>query len=394
MRSGALQVVSGLADRFGGQTPAGPWADPPHTAVTIPIRSNRLQSPAGFLVAGISPRLALDDTYRDFLQLVASQISSSIVSARQHEEEKQRADALAEIDRAKSVFFSNVSHEFRTPLTLMLSPLEEALSDDRPLSGYSQRERISTAHSNGLRLLKLVNNLLDFARVEAGSVMAAPQPTDLAALTEDLVSVFETAFETAGIELDTAIEPVGTLDVDVDVWEATVLNLVSNALKYTLQGSVRVELRRRADAVELSVADTGVGIVAEEQGRVFERFFRSSNEAGRSFEGSGIGLALVSELVKLHGGLHWGGQHAGPRVDVHRQDARPVTAARSKTTTSGAGQPPPVPAPSRPTPGVGSTTPRRSGSPARMSDRRRSWWWTTTATCSATSARCSTPNGG
>jgi CheY-like chemotaxis protein/nitrogen-specific signal transduction histidine kinase len=233
---------------------------------------------------------------------VSSQISSSIVSAREHEEEKKRADALAEIDRAKSLFFSNVSHEFRTPLTLMLSPLEEALSDDTPLSTGSQRERISTAHSNGLRLLKLVNNLLDFARVEAGSLITGTESTNLAALTEELVSVFQSAFETAGIELDTAIEPVGLLDVDVEMWEATVLNLVSNALKYTLRGSVRVELHRRDGTVELSVADTGVGIAVAEQGRVFERFFRSSNEVGRSFEGSGIGLALASELVKLHGG--------------------------------------------------------------------------------------------
>jgi signal transduction histidine kinase/DNA-binding response OmpR family regulator len=298
----ALQTVTGLASRFGGQTPRGPWSDPPHTAVVVPIKSNRFNYPAGFLVAGISPRLALDDGYRDFLKLVSSQISASVVSARQHEEEKKRADALAEIDRAKSLFFSNVSHEFRTPLTLMLSPLEEALSDDAPLSAASQRERISTAHSNGLRLLKLVNNLLDFARVEAGSVIAAPQSTDLAALTRDLVSVFQSAFETAGIELIANIEPVGLLDIDVDTWETTVLNLVSNALKYTLQGSVRVELHRRDGSVELSVADTGVGIVADEQDRVFERFFRSSNEAGRSFEGSGIGLALVSELLKIHGG--------------------------------------------------------------------------------------------
>jgi signal transduction histidine kinase/DNA-binding response OmpR family regulator len=302
MRNQALQTVTGLAPRLGGETPMGPWSEPPHTAVVVPIRSNRFQHPAGFLVAGISPRLALDDPYRDFLKLVSSQISASIGSAREHEEERRRADALAEIDRAKSLFFSNVSHEFRTPLTLMLSPLEEALSDDTPISAASQRERLNTAHSNGLRLLKLVNNLLDFARVEAGSVITAPQPTDLAALTEDLVSVFESAFETAGIELDTAIEQVGMLDVDVDMWEATVLNLVSNALKYTLHGSVRVQLKRRDGAVELAVADTGVGIAVEEQGRVFERFFRSSNEAGRSFEGSGIGLALVSELVKLHGG--------------------------------------------------------------------------------------------
>ena len=302
MRAEAPQAVTGLEARLGGQVPAGPWGDPPHTAVVVPIASNRAGLPAGFLVAGISPRLALDGSYLDFLNLVSAQVAASIANAREHEQEKERMDALAEIDRAKTTFFSNLSHEFRTPLTLLLSPLEEALKNGTDLSDPSQREWIATAHSNGLRLLKLVNSLLDFTRVDAGGVTAVPRPTDLAALTEDLVAVLRSAFDRAGIELVTAIEPVGMRDVDVDMWEPVVLNLVSNALKYTLRGSVRVALRRRDDGVELSVADTGIGIARDEQDRVFERFFRSSNEAGRSFEGSGIGLALVSELVRLHGG--------------------------------------------------------------------------------------------
>jgi len=302
MRAEAPQAVTGLATRLGGQVPAGPWADPPDTAVVIPIASNRAGFPAGFLVAGISPRLALDGSYTDFLNLVSAQVAASIANAREHEQEKERMDALAEIDQAKTTFFANLSHEFRTPLTLLLSPLEEALKDGADLSDPSQRERIGTAHSNGLRLLKLVNSLLDFTRVDAGGVTPAPRTTDLAALTDDLVSVFQSAFDGAGIELVTAIDPVGMRDVDVDMWEPVVLNLVSNALKYTLRGSVRVALRGRDDDVELSVADTGIGIAGDEQDRVFERFFRSSNEAGRSFEGSGIGLALVSELVRLHGG--------------------------------------------------------------------------------------------
>jgi signal transduction histidine kinase/FixJ family two-component response regulator len=302
MRTEAPQTVTDLAGRLGGQVPAGPWADPPHTAVVVPIASNRAGVLAGFLVAGISPRLALDGSYLDFLNLVSAQVATSIASAREHEQEKERMDALAEIDRAKTTFFSNLSHEFRTPLTLLLSPLEEALKDGSALSDRSQRERIKTAHSNGLRLLKLVNGLLDFTRVDAGGLTVTPQPTDLAALTENLVAVFRSAFDSAGIELVTEIEPVGMRDVDVDMWEPVVLNLVSNALKYTLRGSVRVALRRRDDGVDFSVADTGIGIARDEQDRVFERFFRSSNEAGRSFEGSGIGLALVSELVRLHGG--------------------------------------------------------------------------------------------
>lgn len=198
MRAEAPQTVTGLADRLGGQVPAGPWSDLPHKAVVVPIASNRAHFLAGFLVAGISPRLALDDSYLDFLSLASAQISTSVANARDHEQEKERTDALAEIDRAKTTFFSNLSHEFRTPLTLLLSPLEEALNDGSPVSEPPQRERITTAHNNGLRLLRLVNSLLDFTRVDAGSVMAAPLPADLAVLTEDLVSVFRSAFERAG----------------------------------------------------------------------------------------------------------------------------------------------------------------------------------------------------
>ena len=301
-RTEGPQVVTRLPDRVGARLLAGRETDAAHTAVVVPLASNKAHFLAGFLVAGISPRLALDESYLDFLNLVSAQISTSIANAREREQEKERTDALAEIDRVKTTFFSNLSHEFRTPLTLMLSPLEEALKDGSSLSEPPQRERITTAYSNGLRLLKLVNSLLDFTRVDAGSVTGAAQPVDLAAMTEDLVSVFRSAFEQAGIELVTAIEPTGMLDVDVDMWESTVLNLMSNALKYTLRGSVRVTLRRLGQSVEFSVADTGIGIVPEEQDRIFERFFRSSNESGRSFEGSGIGLALVSELVHLHGG--------------------------------------------------------------------------------------------
>jgi CheY-like chemotaxis protein/anti-sigma regulatory factor (Ser/Thr protein kinase) len=232
MRTGAPQTVTGLAGRLGGEVPAGPWADPPDTAVVVPIASNRAGVLAGFLVAGISPRLALDSSYLDFLNLVSAQIATSIAIGGEHQQEMERMAALAEIDRAKTTFFSNLSHEFRTPLALLLSPLEEALKDGQALSDPSQRERIRTAHSNGLRLLKLVNGLLDFTRVDAGGVTVVPRPADLAALTQDLVSVFRSAFDSAGIDLVTEIEPVGMREVDVDMWEPVVLNLVSNALKY------------------------------------------------------------------------------------------------------------------------------------------------------------------
>src|SRR5581483_4746208 len=130
-----------------------------------PVKSNAAHQLAGILVAGISPRLKLDEQYRSFLELIGSQLASIIATARAYEEERKRAEALAEIDRAKTLFFSNVSHEFRTPLTLMLGPLEDALAAPLP---DRQRERLDVAHRNSLRLLKLVNSLLDFSRIEAG----------------------------------------------------------------------------------------------------------------------------------------------------------------------------------------------------------------------------------
>ncbi len=152
-------------------------------------------------MAGISPRLILDEGYKGFLDLLAGQIAASIANAQAYDEERRRAEALAELDRAKTAFFSNVSHEFRTPLTLMLGPAEDALADeDGPLLPR-QRERVEILHRNALRLLKLVNTLLDFSRIEAGRVQAVYEPTDLATLTADLASVFRSAVERAGMEL-------------------------------------------------------------------------------------------------------------------------------------------------------------------------------------------------
>ena len=296
LKAESLQLVQNLANMFPA-VPRGPWAEPPHEAVVVPIRSNIAHQLAGFFVAGISPRLRFDHLYRSFMELVSAQIATAIANARAYAEERRRAEALAEIDRVKTAFFSNVSHEFRTPLTLMLGPIEDELRE-RP-----HTPRLEVAHRNSLRLLKLVNTLLDFSRIEAGRLQAFFEPTDLAAFTVELASVFRSATERAGLRLvmdcPTVPEPVY---VDRSMWEKIVLNLMSNAFKFTFEGEIVVSVRQAEEAMELRVRDTGVGIPAEGISRLFERFYRVENMRSRTHEGSGIGLALVHELVKLHAG--------------------------------------------------------------------------------------------
>jgi PAS domain S-box-containing protein len=293
-------VVDDLAERLRA-VPSGPWPDPPHTAVVVPIKSNAARRFAGFLVSGVSPRLRLDEQYRSFFELLASQIATAIATARAYEDERRRAEALAEIDHAKTLFFSNVSHEFRTPLTLMLGPLEDALADsDLPVA---DRERLDVVHRNSLRLLKLVNTLLDFSRIEAGRAQASYEAVDLVAVTVELASNFRSACERAGLDLvvDCASLPEPVY-VDRDMWEKIVLNLLSNAFKFTFEGQIAVGLRAVNGSAELSVRDTGVGIAKQELPRLFERFHRIEGQKSRTYEGSGIGLALVQELVKFHRG--------------------------------------------------------------------------------------------
>jgi PAS domain S-box-containing protein len=294
-------IVDDLARRF-GSVPAGSWAIAPARALLLPIASQAQGTPAGVLVAALNPYRPLDVSYAGFVSLIAGQIAASIADARAYEEEKKRAEALAEINRAKTVFFSNVSHEFRTPLTLMLAPLEDILADPVSLAP-DQRERLDIAHRNSLRLLKLVNTLLDFSRIEAGRFQASYEPTDISQLTSDLGSVFRSAIQRAGLQLivncPSIAEPVY---VDRELWEKIVFNLLSNAFKFTFQGEIEISIRKSGGRIELAVRDTGTGIPTEDLPHLFERFYRVKNAQGRTFEGSGIGLALVQELARQNGG--------------------------------------------------------------------------------------------
>ncbi|MGK3997537.1 ATP-binding response regulator [Sorangium sp. So ce1024] len=295
----ACRVIELSRDRQ-GDLPTGAWPRPPARAAALSIAPSGETGRAGVLIVGLSPFRLFDDDYRGFLHLAAGQIAASVANAQAYEEERRRAEALAELDRAKTHFFSNVSHEFRTPLTLMLGPLEDALaSPKRSLSGAD----LETAYRNAIRLLKLVNALLDFSRIEAGRIQASYEPTDLSALTADLASAFRSAMERAGLTFDVDCPPLPEpIYVDHDMWEKIVLNLLSNALKFTFEGTVALALRAHDDRVELTVRDTGTGIPDHELSHLFKRFHRVQGARSRTHEGSGIGLALVHELVRLHGG--------------------------------------------------------------------------------------------
>ena len=302
IETGDAVLVENLGSRF-TDLPKGEWGQAPDYAILMPIAQQGQTRPAGVLVAGLNPHLRFGDDFRGFVSVLSNQIAGALANAVAYETERKRAEQLAELDRAKTQFFSNISHEFRTPLTLMLGPLEEVLPEARERLSPEHSRHLKAARRNALRLLKLVNTLLDFSRIEAGRMQALFEPTDLRKLTIEIASVFRSAMEKAGLRYSVQCDPLPEpVYVDREMWEKIVLNLLSNAFKFTLEGEVDLRLRPFGESVELSVRDTGVGIPEEERDRVFDRFHRIENTRARTYEGSGIGLALVQELVKMHRG--------------------------------------------------------------------------------------------
>ncbi len=279
------------------------WPEPVSQAITLPLNLAGEPNASAFLVCGANPRLRIDESYQSFFELAAGHVANAMAAARAYEQERQRAEALAELDRTKTAFFSNVSHEFRTPLTLLLGPLEEILNKADSDLAPDNRALVDVAHRNGLRLLRLVNALLDFSRIEAGRTNAVYRRTDLASFTAELASGFRSISEKAGLAFTVEAPPLSkAIYVDPAMWEKIVLNLLSNAFKFTFEGEIRVALTETPEGARLTVRDTGIGIDSEELPKLFERFHRVEGAKGRSFEGSGIGLALVEELAELHGG--------------------------------------------------------------------------------------------
>jgi PAS domain S-box-containing protein len=296
-------TVTNLPALF-AELPTGSWEEPPKNALVVPLTQPGVAEPFGFIAAALNPYRPLEETYRGYVHLLAGQIAAAVIRARAYEQERQRAEDLAELDRAKTTFFTNVSHELRTPLTLLLGPSSDALEDTHAPLPAAQRERVEVMQRNAERLLKLVNTLLDFSRMESGRMQGRFEPLDLARYTRELAQMFGSTIDRIGLDFVVDVAPLPVrVHVDREMWAKIVLNLVSNALKATFAGSITVRLFEADDGgAELQVIDTGIGIPESEQDRLFERFHRVSGAALRSYEGSGIGLALVAELAQLHGG--------------------------------------------------------------------------------------------
>lgn len=299
IKAGQIQII----DNIPAGMPKGTWQAQPFQVILLPLASAGQSAPYGLLVVGVNPYRLPDEKYKGFFELVADQIAMAIANVRAYEEEQKRVAALLEIDRAKTVFFNNVSHEFRTPLTLMLGPLEDLVKHHKNELPHPIKQNIEFTYRNAQRLLKLVNSLLEFSRIEAGRVQASFKPVDLGALTSELASGFQSTIERAGLHYKVDCSGISSRAyVDAEMWEKVVLNLLSNAFKYTLKGEIKLSLKQTTGNVILEVEDTGVGIPQSELPKMFDRFHRVPNTIGRTHEGTGIGLSLIHELVKMHKG--------------------------------------------------------------------------------------------
>ena len=291
--SQAFDCIAGTATAW--RTERGP-----RRVFAVPFPTAGRAGVRGVLVIGLDPLRALDAPYRDFLELLAAEFGAAIADAASRELQQRRAAALEDLDREKNAFFGDVSHELRTPITLILASLADAAEGT---ADAQTRELVEVAARNARRLARLVNSLIDFAQIDSGGLHRAYAPTDLACATSGISSSFRSAVERAGLRLRVECTPLGDpVYVDLEAWEKIVLNLLSNAFKFTFSGEIAVSVRRVDGMAELTVADTGVGIPEEELPRLFERFRRVRGTAARSHDGVGIGLALVQELVGLHGG--------------------------------------------------------------------------------------------
>lgn len=222
---------------------------------------------------------------------------------------KARRDAeqrLKELDKAKTNFFANISHELRTPLTLISSPMESLLSGEYGEKLGYDHPMFESVYRNSLRLLKLINSLLDFSKMDAGRMGLKPKKTNISALLRFYKETIESAAKSRGLTVDYIDHTDGLVAfVDRDLLEKAVFNLLSNALKFTAAGgSITIVLDEQPDnRFAIAINDTGIGIPEDKLGAIFERFVQVDGSSSRKYEGTGIGLAFVKEIAGHMGGF-------------------------------------------------------------------------------------------
>ncbi|RZM75488.1 response regulator [Leptolyngbya iicbica LK] len=235
----------------------------------------------------------------ELAQAVASQAAIAVQQSRLYQKTREQTEQLMALDRQKTEFFQNISHEFRTPLTLTLGPLEAAVSHQRGLN----LEESTVALRNARRLLRLVNQLLDLQRLDAGRMQPTFRPVDVAAFIKDVVTAFQPYCERQGLQLQTHLTAGVTAFLDLEKFDKVLYNLLSNAVKFTpAGGTITVVLEATAGHCVVKVSDTGIGIRDDQLPHLFDRFRQADGSTNRRYEGTGLGLALVKELVSLHHG--------------------------------------------------------------------------------------------
>lgn len=278
----------------------GQDADPLHA---FPVLDPEQHTPTHVMVFAQHRARPWDDELASYLALVASSLGAALLTQAELWSERRRVARAEALDAAKSAFFAGVSHELRTPLSLIAAPVEDLLADHPDLDP-AIRQDLTLVQTNVARLVRLVDAMVDFSRMEAGRVVPNLGPADLSVQLRGLAASFAPAIERAGLQFEVDVPEVGrTALIDPDFLERIVLNLLSNALKFTAEGSVQLRLAEVGDHYEIVVTDTGLGIDADDQERVFARFERLPAPPGaRTASGAGIGLAMVRQLTELVGG--------------------------------------------------------------------------------------------
>lgn len=257
----------------------------------------------GQIIGSISLRQARPRHWRmeevNLAQAVANQAAIAVQQARLYQTTRQQAEQLLALDKQKTTFFQNISHEFRTPLTLTIGPLETAVQQGKGLSP----EQSIMALRNSRRLLRLVNQLLDLQRLDAERMQATFYACDFAQVVRNVAESFQTYCDRKHITLTTQIQPCPPVYLDLEKFDKVIYNILSNAVKFTPPGgAVQITLNTFEKNCYLEIEDTGIGIQKEQLPHIFERFQQADGSTSRTHEGTGLGLALVKELVELHGG--------------------------------------------------------------------------------------------